>query len=75
MKIKKIRMAQGMTQSELAEKLGVSRSTVAMWETGANVPNADKLPSVAKALACKSIDELFEQNENHETNGAHKDNP
>lgn len=62
MKIKEVRMARGMTQSELAEKIGVSRSTVAMWETGANVPNADKLPTVAKALGCKSIDELFEKN-------------
>lgn len=63
MRIKEIRMSQGMTQSELAKRLDVSRSTIAMWETGANVPNADKLPAVAKALSCQSIDQLFEQKE------------
>lgn len=63
MRIKEIRMSQGMTQSELAKRLDVSRSTIAMWETGANIPNADKLPAVAKALSCQSIDQLFEQNE------------
>lgn len=61
MRIKEIRMSRGMTQSELAERLDVSRSTVAMWETDANVPNADKLPAIAEALSCESIDELFGQ--------------
>lgn len=63
MKIKEIRTEKGVTQLELAKKLGVSRSTVAMWEAGINTPNASKIPEISKALGCKSIDELFFEDE------------
>lgn len=33
MKLKEIRKAAGFTQQKLADKIGVSRSTVAMWES------------------------------------------
>ena len=47
MKIKEIRVKKGVTQLELAKKLGVSRSTVAMWEAGINTPNASKIPEIS----------------------------
>ena len=36
--IKAIRAALGITQPELAEKMGVSRDAVASWEIGRNAP-------------------------------------
>lgn len=47
-----------LTQRELADVLGVERSTVAKWESGAAYPRASQLPALAKALSC-SIDELY----------------
>ena len=47
--IKDKRKARGMTQSELAERLGVATSTVGMWETGKRVPEfetAEKLSEI-----------------------------
>lgn len=52
------RKALGMTQRELAEKLFVNRAAIAMWETGAALPRAALLPTIAKLLQC-SIDELY----------------
>lgn len=54
----KARLAALCTQVELAGKLGVAQSTVAMWESGKAYPRADMLPMIAKALGC-TIDELF----------------
>lgn len=56
------RKAAGLSQSELAEKLGVGRSAVTMWETTRSRPNVDMLPAIATALGC-SIDELFSAEE------------
>lgn len=36
-----------LTQAELAEKMGVSRSTVSMWEYGSNEPSLDTLDKLA----------------------------
>lgn len=47
------------SQSELAEKLGVSQQAVAKWETGEAMPRADKLPQLAKLLGC-TADKLLE---------------
>lgn len=56
--IKKIRKERGFTQMDLALKLGVTQSVVAMWERGATMPLASKLPELADILDC-SIDALF----------------
>jgi DNA-binding XRE family transcriptional regulator len=58
MKIKELRCAAGLTQMQLAEKLGVSRATIAMWETGQNWPSAQMLPALAEALQC-TIGDLY----------------
>lgn len=58
MNLKALRQKQHMTQTELAEKLGVTQSVVAMWEREASMPNASRLPALADALGC-TIDELF----------------
>ena len=38
-RLKEIRNGAGMTQVQLAEALGVSKGTVAMWEIGKREPN------------------------------------
>lgn len=46
-KILKLRAARGMSQGDLAEKLGVSRQSVSKWETGQSVPDLDKIIKLA----------------------------
>lgn len=40
----------GLTQKELAEKVGVSDITVGNWERGRTVPSIEKWKAVADAL-------------------------
>lgn len=61
-KLRARRLLAGLSQAELAEVLGVSRTTVTMWETTKSRPNVDMLPAIAKTLGC-SIDELFSNEE------------
>ena len=42
-RLKQLRKEHGMTQVQLAEKLGVASGTVAMWETGKRSPNFDMI--------------------------------
>ena len=41
--LKQLRMKKGLTQAQLAEKLFVSRSTVAKWENGLGLPNTESM--------------------------------
>lgn len=52
------RRALGLSQEQLAEKLGVSRQAVSKWETGESLPDTDKLLSLASALEM-TADELL----------------
>lgn len=49
-RLRQARRDKGITQAELAKALGVSRSTVAMWETGQSSPNTDCLAEIARIL-------------------------
>lgn len=60
--IKKMREKNNITQCQLSESLGISQSTIAMWETGETMPRAALLPKIAKILKC-SIDDLFKTKE------------
>ena len=42
------RKAAGLSQTELAEKLGLSRQTIYKWETGTVIPAAENLSALAK---------------------------
>lgn len=48
--IKKIRLANKLTQEELASQLFVTRQTVSNWETGKSQPDIDALIAIAGAL-------------------------
>ena len=49
-RIKKAREAKGMTQTELAEIIGVAKSTITGYEKGNREPDAVKINAIAKAL-------------------------
>lgn len=55
--IRAARLKKGMTQRELAKKLGVVRETVALWESGRNRVNSEKLVRLSEILDC-SVDFL-----------------
>lgn len=48
--IRQTREKNGLTQSALAKKLGISRSAVNAWELGVSVPSAQYLVELSKLL-------------------------
>lgn len=48
--LKKLRMGRGLSQQALADRLFVTRSTVARWENGIRLPDAVMIPRLAEAL-------------------------
>ena len=56
-----IQIAQEATMkpiTEVAEKLGISRSALAMWEVGKNTPPTKYLTEICDLLGC-TLDELL----------------
>jgi transcriptional regulator with XRE-family HTH domain len=66
--IRKARERVGISQSLLAQKIGVTQSAVSQWEQGFSVPGCDKLPQLAHILGC-TIDDLFPKNTRKELKG------
>jgi transcriptional regulator with XRE-family HTH domain len=58
MAIKEIREAAGMSQESLAAAAGVTRVSIARYETGERVPSLEIAARIARALNCK-IDDLM----------------
>lgn len=52
------RKKRGLTQEEIAERLGISSQSVSKWERAEAVPNCLLLPALADIFDCY-IDELF----------------
>lgn len=46
-KLKNIRKQSGMSQEQLAEKLGVSRQAVTKWETDAGIPDIENIMAIS----------------------------
>lgn len=55
-RIRELREARGVSQYGLARRLGVTKMAVSRWESGAAMPTADKLPTIAALLECKVSD-------------------
>ncbi len=53
----RVRKARGLSQEDLASRLGVSRQAVSKWETGDALPDLPKLLALADALQL-SVDAL-----------------
>ena len=54
--LKQLRIKNGLTQAQLAEKLFVSRSTVAKWENGLGLPNPDSMAELEKLFGIGETD-------------------
>lgn len=48
LRIKKLREKRDMTQTELAKRLGITRSSVNAWEMGITVPSTQYIVQLAK---------------------------
>ena len=55
--LKLARLNKGFTQLELAQRLGVVRETVSLWESGTNRINSEMLVRISEILEC-SVDFL-----------------
>ena len=54
--IRKLREGRGLTQAELAERIGVSSKTVSKWETARGLPDISLLQPLAKALGISVVE-------------------
>ena len=61
-KLKQARQKAKLSQEQLAEKLSVSRSAVAKWETDKGMPDIDNLKAISQLLDI-SIDYLLAEDE------------
>jgi len=58
-KIKQLRLHAGLTQEQLAGKLGISAQSISKWENAVTMPDITLLPTLAGELGV-SIDDLFD---------------
>lgn len=56
-KIYRLRRKSGLSQEQLAEKIGVSRQAISKWEGGLSTPELDKLKALSECFQI-TIDEL-----------------
>ena len=74
-RLKKLRNDLGITQKELADKIGVNRTTVGGYETKGKEPSYNTLIKIAKTLNCSLDFLLGYSEENSSTNGAQQISP
>lgn len=58
-KIRQLRFKAGLTQEQLAEKLGIGAQSVSKWENAVAMPDITTLPLLAEIFGI-SIDDLFD---------------
>ena len=56
MGIKKMREKRGLTQKNLADKIGVAQQHISRWETGKHRPSIDTVQKLAEILNCNISD-------------------
>lgn len=52
-----LRHKSGLSQEQLAEKIGVSRQAISKWETGASAPDLEKLRALSECFGV-TLDQL-----------------
>jgi transcriptional regulator with XRE-family HTH domain len=57
-KVAQRRIEQGLSQRELAERVGTTQSAIARLERGGRPPRIDTLLNIAEALDCDLVVEL-----------------
>ena len=58
-KIRQLRYKAGLTQEQLADKLGIGPQSISKWENAASMPDITTLPLLAETFGI-SIDDLFD---------------
>ena len=58
-KIRQLRFKAGLTQEQLADKLGIGAQSVSKWENAVSMPDISALPLLAEIFGV-SIDDLFD---------------
>ncbi|WP_061996479.1 helix-turn-helix transcriptional regulator [Clostridium sp. ATCC 25772] len=61
-KLQLLRKKSGLSQEELAEKLGISRQAISKWESGQSIPDLNKL-IILSELYNVTIDSLVKDND------------
>ena len=59
-KLKEIRKNEGLSQEQLAEKIGVSRQAITKWETGKGMPDIENMMILSEIFKT-TLDELVSQ--------------
>ena len=62
-----LRKLNGMSQDELADRIGVSRQTVSKYETGESLPDIEKCKRIAEVFSV-SMDDLINYERNNKNN-------
>ena len=57
-KLSELRKAAGLTQQQLADRLGVKRTVVTNWETGVNITPTKYLLALSEVLGC-TVEDLL----------------
>ncbi|MCM1054361.1 MAG: helix-turn-helix domain-containing protein [Bacteroides sp.] len=57
-KLKEIRKKEGISQEQLAERIGVSRQAITKWETGKGLPDVENMVIIAEIFKT-TIDDLL----------------
>lgn len=70
MRLKEIRLAKGLTQEDLASKLGITQSNLSRMESGEVQMSLNMAIAITKECGC-TLDELIgEPEEDHENDNA-----
>ena len=59
-RIKQARKAAGITQEQLADRLGISFQSVSQWERDKRSPKKETIDKIANAIGCNALDLLFD---------------
>lgn len=62
MGFREARIKSGMSVAQVMDKLSVSDAAVYQWETGVTLPNAKRLPDIAKLYGV-TVDDLLADND------------
>ena len=59
------RLAANLTQQQIADELGLDRTTIAKYESGNSTPNFNNIPKICEKLNL-TLDELFKAGEDND---------
>ena len=61
-KLARVRIARGLTQTQLAEMMGCTQADISRWERGPHAMGSRRLAQIARALECR-IEDIIEVQE------------